>query len=550
MLNLTTYYKDNKAVVIKLVIITFTIGIFDAAGIFAIIPYVDVMFEQSSNHSDSISGFFALFPFLKDKTYITLFFLSFYLVRGVILAALIHKMQMIFAEANAKLLSDLYQVCFDSDVYSKEQSSKLIRVHTRDSLVFLYSFLIQASVLITELLIFIFLFFGIIYYQPEAILLFPVIVVLVSLGYFLIKKRVSIWSKEVQTNDSTMIRHLQEAHKAHDEITVYQSFKGFKSRIENVFIRKTLAYSKTESLMQMPRIMLETILVVLIVFTIYYVTQIYSGVIQQSVAVFIILAGFRFLPMANRITQCLGWFRNGLVALEELNRVYKHPKRNFKISVSENNSNFDIASTAITIKNVVSNIFEEEKNSKLQSFEVDYGELTCIIGETGSGKSTLLKQIAGVTDVQGEIIFKPFNQKSENAPILSYVPQSPSIINDSVKNNIIFFRTAISDLELLDETLSVVKLDKRVLNSANGTDTVLSESGNNLSGGEKYRICLARALLNKPNILIMDEPTSSLDKKTSIEVIDNIRLFLPDAAIIISSHDEDIIKISDKVIAL
>ncbi len=550
MLNINSYYNNNKTVVIKLVLITLTIGFFDAAGIFAIIPYVDVMFGQADNHSYFISELLVLFPAFQDKIYITLFFLSFYLVRALVLATLIHKTQMIFASANAKLLSNLFQFCFDSDVYSKEQSSKLIRIHTRDSLVFLYAFLIQASVLISELLIFIFLFIGIVYYQPEAILIFPIIVLLVSLGYFLIKKRVSIWSKEVQTYDSRMIKHIQEAHKAHDEITVYQSFLGFKERIENVFIRKTLAYSKTESLMQMPRIMLETILVVLVVLAIYYVTQIHSGVIQQSVAIFIILAGFRFLPMANRITQSLGWFRNGLVALDELNRVYKHPKRNFKINISENHSNFEVDRAAVMLKNVVSNIFEKEEINKLHSFDVDYGELTCITGETGSGKSTLLKQIAGVMDIQGQIIFKSCIQGSKKGPILSYVPQSPSIINDSVKSNIIFFRNVINDLEALNETLSVVKLNKRVLNSDNGIDTVLSESGSNLSGGEKYRVCLARALLNKPNILIMDEPTSSLDKKTSIEVIQNIKHFLPDAAIIISSHDQDIINLSNKVIEL
>ena len=152
MLNVTTYYKNNKTVVIKFVLITFTVGILDSAGIFAIIPYVDVMFGQSDNHSYFISELLVLFPVLQDKIYITLFFLSFYLVRALILAALIHKMQMIFANAHAKLLSDLFQVCFDADVYSKEQSSKLIRVHTRDSLVFLYSFLIQASVLILSLI--------------------------------------------------------------------------------------------------------------------------------------------------------------------------------------------------------------------------------------------------------------------------------------------------------------------------------------------------------------------------------------------------------------
>jgi ABC-type multidrug transport system fused ATPase/permease subunit len=550
MLNVINYYKNNKTLVIKLVLMTLTVGILEAAGIFAIIPYVDVMFAQGNNQSLLISQLINLFPSLQNKTYITLFFLGFYILRGIVLATIIFRTQMIVAAAHTTLLNSLFQVSFDADVYSKEQSSKLIRVYTRDSLVFIYSFLVQASILSTELIIFTLLLFGIVYYQPQAILLFPFILIFVGLGYFMIKRKVSAWSKEVQTYDSRMIKNIQESHNAHDEITVYKSFSGFQKRIKNVFSRKTFAYAKTESLMMMPRIMLETILVVLVVLTIFYVTQIYSGVIQPSIAIFIILAGFRFLPMANKITQSLAWFRNGLVALEELNRVYKHPKRDYKLNISENDLNDENDRIAIIAKDVVSNIFENENNNNFISFTVNYGELVCIIGETGSGKSTLLKQIAGVIDIQGQIVFKPFVIGRKGDPILSYVPQAPAIINDTVKSNIIFMRNSLSDSGLLNEILSIVKLNKRILSSDNGIETVLSESGKNLSGGEKYRVCLARALLSKPNVLIMDEPTSSLDKTTSVQVIQNIKKFLPDSAIIISSHDQDIINLSDKVVKL
>ena len=546
MLNVINYYNNNKLVVIKLVLMTLAIGIFEVAGIFAIIPYVDIMFGTTGRQPTLVLEILNIFPILQDKTSITIFFLIFYLIRALVLAVFVYKMQMIVGAAHARLLNDLYQVSFDSDVYSKEQSSKLIRVYTRDSLVFIYSFLVQASVLATELIIFIFLFCGVVYLQSEAIWLLPIIVLLVGLGYFLIKRRVSVWSKELQTYDSSMIKNIQESHNAYEEINVYKSFEGFRRRIESIFTGKTLAYAKIESLMQMPRIMLETILVALVVLTIFYVTQIHSGVIQTSVAVFIILAGFRFLPMANKITQSLGWFRNGLVALEELNRIYKHPINLYRINVQENSNSAN--NIAVKVDNVVSNIFEKDNNEL--SFIVNYGELVCITGETGSGKSTLLKQLAGVIDIKGQINFIPQFQSDRKEPLLSYVPQSPTIINDTVKNNIVFFRDSFHDSQVIDEVLSIVKLNKRILGSDYGVETVLSESGRNLSGGEKYRVCLARSLLNKPCILIMDEPTSSLDKKTSVEVIQNIKHFLPDAAIIISSHDQDIIDISDKVIKL
>ena len=291
LLSVSSYYGKNKTIVVKLVLMTLVVGVLEAAGIFAIIPYVEMMFGDGEVDSYFMSELVELFPFLYDKVNATAFFLVFYLIRAITLATFVHKVQMLVGNAHAKLLSNLFLGSFEGDVYSKEQSSELIRAYTRDSLVFVYAFLIQASVLATELIIFIFLFFGIVYYQPEVVWLSPILIILVSLGYYLIKRRVSVWSKDVQKYDSKMIKNIQEVHSAHDEITIYQAFKGFEHRVNNIFHRKTSAYAKTESLMQMPRIMLETILVLLVVLSIYYVTQVHTSAIEPSIAVFIVLAG-------------------------------------------------------------------------------------------------------------------------------------------------------------------------------------------------------------------------------------------------------------------
>ena len=553
LLSVSSYYGKNKTIVVKLVLMTLVVGVLEAAGIFAIIPYMEMMFGEGEVDSYFMSELVELFPFLYDKVNATAFFLVFYLIRAITLATFVHKVQMVVGNAHAKLLSNLFLESFEGDVYSKEQSSELIRAYTRDSLVFVYAFLIQASVLATELIIFIFLFFGIVYYQPEVVWLSPILIILVSLGYYLIKRRVSVWSKDVQKYDSKMIKNIQEVYSAHDEITIYQAFKGFEHRVNNIFHRKTSAYAKTESLMQMPRIMLETILVLLVVLSIYYVTQVHTSAIEPSIAVFIVLAGFRLLPMANKITQSLGWFRNGTVSLDALNKVYQHPCRNHKINISKSIASGEINRPAVIVEDVIGNIYAKQKSKDRINFTANYGEITCIIGESGSGKSTLLRQLSGLIDVHGKITFMPYLQKDKKNkfdPVLSYVPQSPTILNDSIRANIVFMREVIYDDITIDKSLEIVNLSQRVLSSTDGIKAILSESGRNLSGGEKYRVCLARALVNDPDILIMDEPTSSLDQKTSIEIIQNIRSFLPNAAIIISSHDQSIIELSNRIVKL
>ena len=553
LLSVSSYYGKNKTIVVKLVLMTLVVGVLEAAGIFAIIPYMEMMFGEGEVDSYFMSELVELFPFLYDKVNATAFFLVFYLIRAITLATFVHKVQMVVGNAHAKLLSNLFLESFEGDVYSKEQSSELIRSYTRDSLVFVYAFLIQASVLVTELIIFIFLFFGIVYYQPEVVWLSPILIILVSLGYYLIKRRVSVWSKDVQKYDSKMIKNIQEVHSAHDEITIYQAFKGFEHRVNNIFHRKTSAYAKTESLMQMPRIMLETILVLLVVLSIYYVTQVHTSAIEPSIAVFIVLAGFRLLPMANKITQSLGWFRNGTVSLDALNKVYQHPYRNHKINISKSISSSEMNRPAVTVEDVTGNVYAKQKSKDRINFTANYGEITCIIGESGSGKSTLLRQLSGLIDVHGKITFMPYlkkDKKNKFDPVLSYVPQSPTILNDSIRANIVFMRDVFYDDITIDKSLEIVNLSQRVLSSTDGIKAILSESGRNLSGGEKYRVCLARALVNDPDILIMDEPTSSLDQKTSIEIIQNIRSFLPNAAIIISSHDQSIIELSNRIVKL
>ena len=553
LLSVSAYYWQNKTIVVKLVLMTLAVGILEAGGIFAIVPYVEMMLGDGETESFFLSKLIELFPVIQDKATPTAFFLILYLIRAITLATFVHKVQMLVGNAHAKLLSNLFLESFEGDVYYKEQSSDLIRAYTRDSLVFIYAFLIQASVLVTELIIFIFLFIGIIYYQPEVIWFSPIFILLVSLGYFLIKKRVSVWSKYVQKYDSEMIKNIQEVHSAHDEITIYQTFKGFEQRVKKIFYRKTSAYSKIESLMQMPRIMLETILVLLIVLSVYYVTQIHARAIEPSIAVFIVLAGFRLLPMANKITQSLGWLRNGAVSMDALNKVYHHPFRNHQLNISKNTSSSEIKSAAVRVEDLSGNVYANQKSKEKINFTANYGEITCIIGESGSGKSTLLRQLSGLIDAHGKITFAPYYKQDKNNisyPVLSYVPQSPTILNDSIRANIVFLRYGDFDTPLITKSLEIVNLGQKILSTGDGLETILSESGRNLSGGEKYRVCVARALINEPDILIMDEPTSSLDQKTSIEIIKNIRLLLPNAAIIISSHDQNIIDLSNKVVKL
>jgi ATP-binding cassette subfamily C protein CydC len=173
------------------------------------------------------------------------------------------------------------------------------------------------------------------------------------------------------------------------------------------------------------------------------------------------------------------------------------------------------------------------------SFAVAPGEMLVISGASGSGKSTLLDALAAVTPVAGGEIrclgaALADWPESELRQRLTLLPQRSALLGGSVRDNLALACEALTD-EAAWEVLRAVALD-HVVADRGGLDALLGEGGAGLSGGESRRLALARALLRKPNILLLDEPTEGLDPATARAVVRGIRAYLPGAAIIAASH--------------
>jgi ATP-binding cassette subfamily B protein len=161
------------------------------------------------------------------------------------------------------------------------------------------------------------------------------------------------------------------------------------------------------------------------------------------------------------------------------------------------------------------------------SFSISNGQTAAFVGPSGSGKSTLVKLLVGLyLPVEGEIYF---NGVSSNLvrynPLrrqIGFVTQETQLYAGSIKDNMRFVNPAASNEEILD-ALQKAYATGLINKAENGIDTVLGENGMKLSGGEKQRISIARALLRKPRLLIFDEATSALDSITEEEISKTIR---------------------------
>lgn len=163
------------------------------------------------------------------------------------------------------------------------------------------------------------------------------------------------------------------------------------------------------------------------------------------------------------------------------------------------------------------------------SFDVQTGETIAFVGPSGSGKSTLVKLLVGLyKPVKGTINFNECSSTliryNELRRQIGFVTQETQLFAGTIKENLLFVKSAASDTEILD-ALHKASCEQLLSNSLKGIDTVLGEGGMKLSGGEKQRISIARAILRQPRLLIFDEATSALDSLTEEEITNTIRKF-------------------------
>ncbi len=185
------------------------------------------------------------------------------------------------------------------------------------------------------------------------------------------------------------------------------------------------------------------------------------------------------------------------------------------------------------------------------SFEVAAGQTIALVGKVGAGKSWLVNLIPRLVDPTGGLIeldghdLREFRLEDLRRNI-GYVPQEPILFSDSVRNNIRFGRDEISDA-VMEWALEVSQLKDEIAQFPNGLDTTIGTRGMSISGGQKQRLALARALVAKPKILILDDCTSALDSRTEAALWERLHEVMPGMTAILVTHRPDTLERADVI---
>lgn len=190
------------------------------------------------------------------------------------------------------------------------------------------------------------------------------------------------------------------------------------------------------------------------------------------------------------------------------------------------------------------------------SFEVKRGETIAFVGPSGSGKSTLVKLLVGLyRPVSGMIYFNDLASTTirynEMRRQIGFVTQETQLFYGTIRDNLLFVKPSATEEEMR-EALQKASAEKILERSGKGLDTMLGEGGMRLSGGEKQRIAIARALLRQPRLLIFDEATSALDSLTEEAITETIRAIshLRDRITIMIAHRLSTIMYADTIYVL
>ena len=379
--------------------------------------------------------------------------------------------------------------------------------------------------------------------------LLPLPILSASIYYVnnLINKR----SEAIQRKLSDMSTFVQEAFSG---IRVIKAFSREEDSADR-FTRESLAYrDKSLDLIKVNALFFPLMLALIgmsIILTVYVggVEVINGAITPGNIAEFIIYVNLLTWPVT-----ALGWvtsiIQRAAASQERINQFLKVKNdivsekdiiKPIKGKIQFKNVDFVYADSGIqALKNI--------------NFEINDGQSLAILGTTGSGKSTIANLLCRLFDIsKGEILIDDLNIKDFNIENLrkniGYVPQDVFLFSDSIEENISFGADQQSKEEII-QAAKDADLYNNIVDFPDGFETMVGERGITLSGGQKQRVSIARAIIRKPKILILDDSLSAVDTKTENAILNSLKDIMKDRTSIIISHRVSSAKLADKIIIL
>jgi ATP-binding cassette, subfamily B, bacterial PglK len=539
----------------NLIFLFLSSAVLEIAGIALIIPIIFLIADKSFLVSKIPYHFVSedYFPIM-----LLLSIISLYILKNISLIWILKKKAKLIFLIGDQLSSQIYKILLfkNYEFFRSKDTSKFIRNLVQDVNIFIINIILPIISISIELILI--LFASLILFITEPLFFFIILSVglLAGILYFkFFQKKLSIIGKEILEASTKRIKLSRQGFDGIKDIIINQN----QNKFINLFLFHTGKFydanHKKYIASALPRFFIEIIFV--FAFGIFILLMIVRG--DELKDIFLIMGiyaavTFRLMPTFIRVYAELTNLKISLPVINDLEKIILLEDEKYKINKRENEKDL----SNIKFKNQIT--FEDiefsypDNNQKIfknLNFKIKRGEKIGIIGESGSGKTTFVDLLTGLIDpVRGQIKIDGLNLlniKFNWFNLIGYMSQKSFIIDGTIRENILFGNNESSDEEI-KKILQLVQFNDFNKNSKFNLDNLVDENGANFSGGQLQRLVLARTLIKKPEIVILDECTSALDKNNESKILNNLinADFLK--TLIIISHRKEILNFCDRIL--
>tara|TARA_B100001057_G_scaffold484912_1_gene563767 strand:- start:12558 stop:14282 length:1725 start_codon:yes stop_codon:yes gene_type:complete len=536
--------RQRRGIII-LVILLFIGMILEVFGLGIIIPMINILIDpEMVENNYALRTLKDFFPNFSHRDFVFFFLgviLFLYIIKTLYQVFLTYRQNTFLNNVVATISNNLFASYLKRpyNFHLNSNASGLIK-NLQVEVNYFFAFLSSLISLVLELGFLFAIIMTLIFIEPIGAISIGIFYGFLSVLFFqFTKKKLSKWGELREKFDVKVSKTLFEGLGGIKDLLILGKTHIYIEQYSKNNNLKQMLNARMGTLSQIPRFYLE--LVSILGLLSFISILLYQGREAESLITILgvfVAAIFKMIPSVNKIiavSQLLKFhypsvniIYNELKDAEDYNdSSTSKPNFKFQKSIQFSNVDFGYNTKNITLKGV--------------NLNINSGQTIGIIGESGSGKSTFVDLLVGLhKPISGKILIDgvdglQMTQSWRNK--IGYVSQTIYLTDDSILNNIALgVPDNMIDLSLIKELLNQVQLEKFINSLEKGINTRVGERGVQLSGGQKQRIGLARALYNKPEVLILDEATSALDNLTEKAVMDSVKNLKEDITKIIIAH--------------
>lgn len=527
---LNLFSKQDKLYLVFILLMMLVTAVLELLGIGLIFPFIALVADPAVIEENRVLGTVYRFTHASSYNeflvYSGLGLVCIYLVKNLFIGGVYYLQYSFIYSKQVSLARRLLNAYLSRDYafHLHRNSAELMRNINNDvSSAFNYVIIPVLTVIAETMVV---LLIVILLLAVEALYTSTAVIILggsAYLFYRIFRKKTQEYGTSQQHSYGQMIKWLNQTFGAIKQIKVTGCEEYFLNKFERVSKNYAHAVGFVHTIGQFPRLLMEVLAV--IGMTLLMLTLLFKGssikTLIPTLSLFAI-AIMRLIPSAHRITSSITTIRYYWPSVEVVSRDIVEAEIPVKSEVAETvpyriRESIELRNVGYTYPGSDKSIIRDI------SIDIPRGSSVALVGPSGTGKTTLVDIIMGLhKPVHGDVLvdgrnIQMFLESWKKA--IGYVPQNIYLMDDSIRRNVAFGVTDenINEQQLWN-SIRLAHLEEFVKQLPEGVDTLVGEQGVRLSGGQRQRIGIARALYNNPDVIVLDEATSSLDHATESEI--------------------------------